>query len=73
MPHYDSQTLIVPGWMVGAGVEHMLAANWLVRLEYRYADFGQINPTFFTYNSAPAATIASSPTSASTPTQSIWE
>jgi outer membrane immunogenic protein len=50
VPHYDSQTLVLPGWTVGAGVEHMLAPNWLMRLEYRYADFGQINPTFFAYN-----------------------
>jgi opacity protein-like surface antigen len=35
---------------VGAGVEHLLAPSWLVRLEYRFADFGQANPTFFTYN-----------------------
>jgi outer membrane immunogenic protein len=49
-PHYDSQPLWMPGWSVGAGLEHMLAANWLVRLEYRYADYGQANPTFFTYN-----------------------
>jgi outer membrane immunogenic protein len=49
-PHYDSQTLLLPGWTVGAGLEHMLAANWLLRLEYSYADFGQANPTFFAYN-----------------------
>jgi outer membrane immunogenic protein len=29
------------------GVEHLLTAAWLVRAEYRYADFGQANPTFF--------------------------
>jgi outer membrane immunogenic protein len=50
VPHFDSQTLILPGWTVGAGVEHLLAPNWLVRLEYRFADFGQANPTFFAYN-----------------------
>ena len=50
MAHYDSQTLILPGWTIGAGVEHLLAPNWLVRLEYRYADLGQANPTFFAYN-----------------------
>jgi len=49
-PHYDSQTLILPGWTVGAGLEHLLAPNWLVRAEYRYADFGQANPTFFASN-----------------------
>ena len=40
----------MPGWTLGAGVEHLLTAAWLVRAEYRYADFGQANPTFFTYN-----------------------
>lgn len=28
----------------------MLADHWLLRLEYRYADFGQVNPTFFASN-----------------------
>lgn len=50
VPHYESQTLILPGWTIGAGLEHLLAPNWLARLEYRYADFGQANPTFFTQN-----------------------
>jgi outer membrane immunogenic protein len=50
VPHYDSQTRWMPGWTIGAGLEHMLAANWLLRVEYRYADFGQVDPTFFAYN-----------------------
>ncbi len=48
--HYDSQTRWMPGWTIGAGLEHMLAEHWLLRLEYRYADFGQANPTFFAPN-----------------------
>jgi outer membrane immunogenic protein len=48
--HYDSQTRWMPGWTIGAGLEHMLADRWLLRLEYRYADFGQANPTFFAPN-----------------------
>jgi outer membrane immunogenic protein len=28
------------GWMVGAGIEHMLQNRWSVKLEYSYADFG---------------------------------
>lgn len=52
VPHYDSQTLILPGWTLGAGLEHLLSGNWLVRAEYRYADFGQASPTFFAYNLA---------------------
>ncbi len=50
VPHYDSQTRWMPGWTIGAGLEHLLAGNWLLRLEYRYADFGEANPTFFAYN-----------------------
>lgn len=49
-PHYDSQTLILPGWTIGGGIEHLVAPNWLLRAEYRYADFGQANPTFFADN-----------------------
>lgn len=29
------------GWTIGAGLEAMLTNNWLVRAEYRYADFGK--------------------------------
>ena len=50
IPHNDSQTRWMPGWTIGAGLEHMLADHWLLRLEYRYADFGQANPTFFAPN-----------------------
>ena len=28
------------GWTVGAGIEAMIAPNWLLRGEYRYADYG---------------------------------
>jgi len=31
---------IVVGWTVGGGVEAMIAPDWLVRAEYRYADYG---------------------------------
>jgi outer membrane immunogenic protein len=33
------------GWTVGGGLEAMLWRNWLVRGEYRYADFGTIHNT----------------------------
>jgi outer membrane immunogenic protein len=40
-----------PGWTVGGGVELKLTqfglSNWLLRGEYRYADFGDWNPDFF--------------------------
>lgn len=34
----DSKTLA--GWTLGGGVERMFAPNWLMRLEYLYADYG---------------------------------
>ena len=34
-----------PGWTVGAGIETMLWHNWIVRGEYRYADFGTVSNT----------------------------
>lgn len=41
----------LPGWTVGGGVEWRLAQiglpNWLLRGEYRYADFGTWKPDFF--------------------------
>lgn len=35
----------VTGWVAGAGVEWMLASNWLVRGEYLHADFGTVTNT----------------------------
>jgi outer membrane immunogenic protein len=39
----DSMTKL--GFTVGVGVETMLSRNWIVRGEYRYADFGTITNT----------------------------
>jgi outer membrane immunogenic protein len=50
VPHFDSQVRWMPGWTIGAGLEHRLTDHWLLRAEYRYADFGQVNPTFFANN-----------------------
>ena len=33
------------GWTLGGGVEAMFASNWLLRGEYRYADFGNVGFT----------------------------
>ena len=38
------------GWTVGAGVEAMIAPNWLLRGEYRYADYGKFGSTIFAGN-----------------------
>jgi outer membrane immunogenic protein len=31
------------GWTAGVGLEAMMSAHWLARLEYRYADFGDFS------------------------------
>ncbi len=33
------------GWTIGGGIEAMMWGNWIVRGEYRYADFGTISNT----------------------------
>jgi outer membrane immunogenic protein len=43
------------GWSIGAGAEVMIQKNWLVRAEYRYADFGTWRTSS---NSGAALTIA---------------
>jgi outer membrane immunogenic protein len=35
------------GWTLGGGIEWMLAPQWLVRGEYRYADYGRLSGRFF--------------------------
>jgi outer membrane immunogenic protein len=53
----DSQTKL--GWTLGAGIETMLGHNWIVRGEYRYADFGTITNTD-TRSCAPGLCVPSS-------------
>jgi outer membrane immunogenic protein len=38
------------GWTAGGGFEYMVLPNWLVRGEYRYADYGSFGSTFFAAN-----------------------
>ncbi len=45
--HSESVSTTEAGWTLGAGLEVMLRRNWLVRLEYRFADYGRLNHTFF--------------------------
>jgi outer membrane immunogenic protein len=35
------------GWTLGGGLEAKLTSNWLLRGEYRYADYGTFGHTFF--------------------------
>jgi len=53
----DSQTKL--GWTLGGGIETMLGHNWIVRGEYRYADFGTITNTD-TRSCAPGLCVPSS-------------
>jgi outer membrane immunogenic protein len=48
----DFYSKVMAGWTVGAGVETKLKDNWLVRAEYRYADFRSFNHAFFSLQSA---------------------
>jgi outer membrane immunogenic protein len=45
--HRESVSSTQPGWTLGAGIEVMLRHNWLVRLEYRFADYERLDHTFF--------------------------
>ena len=40
LPHNSSQSSNEYGWTVGGGIEHSIASNWLVRLDYRASFFG---------------------------------
>jgi outer membrane immunogenic protein len=35
------------GWTIGIGAEAVIWGNWLVRAEYRFADYGNVDHTFF--------------------------
>jgi outer membrane immunogenic protein len=41
------------GWTLGGGIEWMLAPQWLVRGEYRYADYSTLTGTFFPGDAGP--------------------
>lgn len=42
------------GWIAGGGIEHALASNWSVKMEYNYMDFGTKRLTFNIAGAAPA-------------------
>lgn len=45
--HNETVSTTQAGWTLGAGLEVMLRRNWLVRLEYRFSDYGRLDHTFF--------------------------
>jgi outer membrane immunogenic protein len=45
--HDESVSRAMTGWTVGWGLEYRLWGNWLTRIEYRFADFGTFDHTFF--------------------------
>jgi len=45
-PYTQTNDVTRTGWTIGGGVEKMLPGMWLVRLEYRYADYGTWTSTF---------------------------
>lgn len=44
-PEVQSTTQTRWGWMVGGGGEYALSANWSIKLEYNYLDFGDRRAT----------------------------
>ena len=41
-----TQSTTLTGWTVGVGLEGHVAGNWLLRAEYRFADFGSWSTSF---------------------------
>ena len=46
-PHDETHKATKTGWTAGAGVEWMLTPAWILRAEYRYADYGSLAASFF--------------------------
>lgn len=44
--HSETYSKTMVGWTAGAGVEAILAKNWIARVEYRYSDYGSFTHTF---------------------------
>ena len=46
LPYSQTNGVTRTGWTIGGGIEKMLPGKWLVRGEYRYADYGTWNTSF---------------------------
>ena len=60
----DTVRKTVVGWSVGGGIEWMLAANWLLRGEYRYTSYEGLNGRFLAGAARYSVRTFSTPTSA---------
>jgi outer membrane immunogenic protein len=47
VPKSESFSRVMTGWTIGGGAEAMFDRNWLGRMEFRYAKFGDFTNTFF--------------------------
>lgn len=45
-PYLQTNETTRTGWAIGGGIEKMLPGKWLIRAEYRYADFGTWTTSF---------------------------
>jgi outer membrane immunogenic protein len=45
-PYLQTNTATLTGWAIGGGIEKMLPGRWLIRGEYRFADFGNWTTSF---------------------------
>ena len=45
-PYLQTNSTTLTGWSIGGGIEKMLPGRWLIRGEYRFADFGTWTTSF---------------------------
>ena len=43
-PGYDAAKSVSTGWVLGGGLEYAVGANWSLRAEYNYFDYGRPDP-----------------------------
>ena len=49
VPHSETVSATRSGWTLGGGLDVALRYNWLARIEYRFADYGNLDHTFFAH------------------------